>query len=112
MELNGIHPLALLGRFLDRRQHALVFQTVLKRRVHRLALDAGVHEIRDGVDERVLVADAVARRPPMADVRLDVVALRHLDFAETAPVRRVVAVVKFQLVHVLEIEIQSSLCCR
>jgi hypothetical protein len=50
----------------------------------------------------------VPRRPPVADVRMNAIARRHENFAETLPVFRVVAVEKFQFVHVLEIKIQRA----
>ena len=76
--------------------------------MNRFAVGTGVHEIRDRVDEGMFIADAVARRPPVRDVRLDAVALRHEDVAETLPVFRIVAVVKFQPVHVLEIKVDRA----
>ena len=65
-----LHPPALLCGFLNRRQHALVFQAVLKRRRHRFVLHTRIHKIGHRVDEGVFVTDHMPRRPPMVDIGL------------------------------------------
>src|SRR5687767_13150676 len=58
-------------------------------------------EVGDLVDERVLVAQAMARRPPGARVRM--VRLGHQDAAEPRARRRRGPVVDMELVHRLEV---------
>src|SRR5215469_3727901 len=80
------NPFPLLRRFFDRCEDALVLQPILKRGMDGFAFGAGVHEVGDGMDEGVLVTDAVAGRPPVADVGLDAVAFSYLDVAKPAAV--------------------------
>src|SRR5580658_6336409 len=63
-----LHPFAFLVGFFDGGEDALVFQAVFEGGMDGFAFGAGVDEIGDGMDEGVFVADAVAGRPPMADV--------------------------------------------
>lgn len=103
-----LHPFAFLVGFFDGGEDALVFQAVFEGGMDGFAFHTGVHEVGDGVDEGMLVANAVAGRPPVSDVGLDVVAFGDEDVAETAAVFGVVAVVVFQFVHVLEIEVEGA----
>ena len=102
------HPPTLLIGFLNRRQYALVFQTIFERRLRRLAFSTGIYEIGDRVNERVFVANAVAGRPPVAHIRLHAIAFGNKYVAEPAAILGVIAVVKFQPVHVFEIKINRA----
>lgn len=75
----------------------------------RLSVGTGVDEIGYGVNKGMFVSDAVAGRPPVGYVGLHAIALRHQDVAESLAVFWIVAVVKFQAVHVFEIEEDGAL---
>jgi hypothetical protein len=103
-----LNPLPFLGGFFDGGEDTLVFQSVFKGGMDGFALDAGVDEIGNGVDEGMLVADAMAGRPPVGHVGLHAVAFGHKNFAEAAAVFGIVGVIKFQLVHVFKIKVKRA----
>src|SRR5712692_6601469 len=71
-------------------------------RLRQLVFLESRQEIVNGVDERMLVADDVARWPPGADVGVH--ALSHHDGLEALVGLRISAVVELEFVHALQIE--------
>jgi hypothetical protein len=99
-----------MPRLGDRTQNAFQDFLVLQpdfepRRRLRVIMDR-LQKIGKLVDERVLITDAVARRPPVVDVR--VTPLVDLDAAEPGDVAGIVGVVVLQPVHVLQSRNRSS----
>ena len=70
----------LLGALLDRREHALHLEPVGEGGLGAAALGDGVDQVAGLVDEGVLVAEAVARRPP--GLQVGVVGFGDEDAAE------------------------------
>ena len=68
------------------------------------------HQVDHLVGEAVLVAEAVAGRPPLPDVRVP--GLGDQDPAEAGGLGRLVGVVELQDVHVLEVEGQAARASR
>ena len=93
----------LRGALLDRGEHPLHLEPVGEGRLGAAALGDGVHQVAGLVDEGVLVAEAVARRPP--GLQVGVVGLGDEDAAEAGaawPGSRVV--VEGELVEALQVE--------
>ncbi len=99
-------PRTQLGAALHGGEHALHLQAVRERRQGLLAAADGVHQVDDLVGERVLVAEAVTRRPPRRGVR--VLGLGDEDAPEPGGLGRLVGVEELQDVHVLEVERQAA----
>src|SRR4051812_30029295 len=81
----NLYPLSRLRGFLHGLEHTLIAHSILERRLDRLALDHGIHEVGDGMNKGVLVADDMAGRPPLSDVRVNSARLRHQNIAEALP---------------------------
>ena len=97
-------PLTGIGRFLDGFQNSLIFHPVLEGGLNGVPIDHGVHEIRQRVNERVLVSNDMSRWPPLSDERMTPPGLRHQDVSEALAIVWLGVVEILESIHVLEIE--------
>src|SRR6187200_1679173 len=92
-------PASSPGTLFDRRQDALIGETVGEAGRYLFSRHDRPHEIGNGVHKAVLITDEVTWRPPMFDVGMRF--FRHQDVAKTAPTFRIFAPVILESIHLL-----------
>src|SRR5688572_2429318 len=99
--LTDRHPLLRFGRLEDRVGDVVGGETIPEGRRQRLAAGGGLDEVRELVDERVLVADLQAGHPPVLHVGL--IAVGDVDAAPAADAALVVVIEVLQPVQVVQV---------
>src|SRR2546423_6681783 len=87
----------LTGSALNEIKNALRFQSVGEIRLGLSASNDGINKVGDGVNERMFVADNVARRPPVFDVGM--ARFRDDDVAKSPRVLGILGIIESQPIH-------------
>lgn len=88
-----------MGSALNEIENALRFQSVDEIRLGWFASNDGINKVGDGVSEGMFIADDVARRPPVFDVRMGW--FRDDDVAKSARVFGILGIIESQAIHLL-----------
>src|SRR5579885_3278276 len=100
--LFNLLPFSAPGRALNSIENRLILHPVVKIRLRLAILLKCQQEVVQRVNERMFVADDVARWPPRADIRMD--ALGNENRLITLVSLTFGTIIKFELIHPFQVE--------
>ena len=89
----------LMGSPLNEIENALRFQSIGEIRLGSSASNDGFNKVGNGVNERVFVAEDVARGPPVFDVRM--ARFRDDDVAKSVRMFGILGIIESKAIHIL-----------
>src|SRR5688572_16600420 len=80
--VHELDPLASRSRFLDRFQHPLIFDAIVKSWLHGFAIHTRVHKVHQSVNESMFVANQMSLGPPSTKMGMHAATFRDEDVAK------------------------------